>query len=66
MVHLPFLAHPFGWLILGLGGYALYRSGKKRAEQERLTPQAAASSAAANTPVDRPVDTISADNKEEN
>lgn len=34
MLHAPFLAHPLGWLILGIGGYALYQSGRKKGEQE--------------------------------
>ncbi|NQS72580.1 MAG: hypothetical protein HQQ73_10600 [Desulfobulbaceae bacterium] len=36
MFHLPILgSHPLGWFILGLGGYALYLSGKKKGEEER-------------------------------
>lgn len=42
MLHAPFLSHPLGWLILGIGGYALYQSGKKKGEQDshRNTAQA--------------------------
>lgn len=34
MFHLPLLSHPLGWLVLGIGGYALYRSGKNQAQHE--------------------------------
>ena len=34
MICTPLVTSPVGWLILGLGGYALYRSGKKKGEKE--------------------------------
>ncbi len=36
----PLVFTPFGWLTLGIGGYALYRLGKKKGEQkiEPLVP----------------------------
>ncbi len=30
MFYLPLTASPIGWVILGVGGYALYRAGKKK------------------------------------
>ncbi len=32
-MHIPLLANPFGWVILGVGGYALYKTGKKKGQQ---------------------------------
>ncbi len=32
-MYIPFLAHPLGWVVLGVGGYALYRTGKKKGQQ---------------------------------
>lgn len=34
MLYIPLTTSPLGWLILGLGGYALYRTGKKKGEEE--------------------------------
>lgn len=34
MIYLPLVTTPVGWLILGLGGYALYRKGKKNGSDE--------------------------------
>jgi hypothetical protein len=34
MVCTPLIATPIGWVVLGLGGYALYRFGKKKGEGE--------------------------------
>ncbi|PIE57042.1 MAG: hypothetical protein CSA34_01710 [Desulfobulbus propionicus] len=34
MLYVPLTAHPLGWLILGAGGYALYKAGKKKGEKE--------------------------------
>ncbi len=34
MIFTPLAATPVGWLIFGLGGYALYRFGKKKGEAE--------------------------------
>ena len=31
---LPLLSNPVGWLILGIGGYLLYKSGKSAGRQE--------------------------------
>ncbi|MGI6657069.1 MAG: hypothetical protein ACOX5Z_09655 [Desulfobulbus sp.] len=35
MLHIPLLSSPLGWIVLGIGGYALYQAGKKSGEQER-------------------------------
>lgn len=35
MTCIPLTATPLGWLLLGLGGYALYRTGKKRGAEEK-------------------------------
>lgn len=46
MFYIPLTTTPVGWVILGLGGYALYKSGKKKgmekaaAEQIKLVPEA--------------------------
>jgi hypothetical protein len=34
MFYIPLTTNPVGWLILGLGGYALYKSGKKKGQEE--------------------------------
>ncbi len=34
MFYLPFTATPLGWVILGASGYALYRAGKKKGQEE--------------------------------
>lgn len=34
MFYLPLTTNPVGWVILGLGGYALYKSGKKKGQEE--------------------------------
>ncbi|MGD9824362.1 hypothetical protein [Desulfobacter sp.] len=34
MFYLPLTASPLGWVILGVGGYALYRAGKKKGQDE--------------------------------
>lgn len=34
MIYVPLTTTPIGWLILGFGGYALYKKGKKRGEEE--------------------------------
>ena len=34
MMCLPLAVTPVGWLVFGLGGYALYRFGKKKGEKE--------------------------------
>lgn len=34
MFYLPLTASPLGWIILGVGGYALYKAGKKKGEDE--------------------------------
>ncbi len=39
MFHLPLTTTPVGWLILGLGGYALYQAGKKKGEEEAVAAQ---------------------------
>ncbi|WP_448871260.1 hypothetical protein [Desulfobulbus propionicus] len=39
MFHIPLTTTPVGWLILGLGGYALYRAGKKKGEEEAAAAQ---------------------------
>lgn len=33
---IPLTTNPIGWLILGLGGYALYKAGKKKGEEESV------------------------------
>ena len=39
MFHIPLTTTPVGWLILGLGGYVLYQTGKKKGEQEAAAVQ---------------------------
>jgi len=39
MFYIPLTATPVGWLILGLGGYALYKKGKKAGEEEGFAAQ---------------------------
>jgi len=39
MIYIPFTATPIGWLILGLGGYALYKRGRKKGEEENAASQ---------------------------
>ena len=34
MICTPLIATPVGWIVLGLGGYALYRFGRKKGEAE--------------------------------
>jgi len=34
MFYVPLTTTPVGWLILGLGGLALYRAGRKKGEEE--------------------------------
>lgn len=34
MISIPLTTNPVGWLLLGLGGYALYRAGKRKGEEE--------------------------------
>ena len=39
MIYIPLTASPLGWLILGVGGYALYRAGKKKGTEEAAAAQ---------------------------
>ena len=39
MIYVPLTTTPIGWLILGFGGYALYKKGKKRGEEEAAASQ---------------------------
>jgi hypothetical protein len=39
MIYVPLATTPIGWLILGLGGYALYKRGKKKGEEEAAASQ---------------------------
>lgn len=39
MFYIPLTATPVGWLILGLGGYTLYKAGKRKGEEERAASQ---------------------------
>lgn len=34
MLYLPLTATPLGWVILGVSGYALYKAGKKKGQEE--------------------------------
>ncbi|WP_020586300.1 hypothetical protein [Desulfobacter curvatus] len=34
MFYLPLTASPLGWIVLGVGGYALYKAGKKKGQDE--------------------------------
>ncbi len=36
MLYIPLTTTPLGWLILGAGGYALYKAGKKRGSEEAV------------------------------
>ncbi len=42
MLYIPLTTTPVGWVILGIGGYALYKAGKKKGEEEvaanQITP----------------------------
>ncbi len=42
MFYIPLTTNPLGWLILGVSGYALYKTGKKRGEDQvaaaRISP----------------------------
>lgn len=39
MLYIPLTTNPLGWVILGVGGYALYRAGKKKGEDESTASQ---------------------------
>jgi len=39
MIYIPLISNPVGWVILGLGGYALYKSGKKKGQEEVAASQ---------------------------
>jgi len=39
MIYLPLTTTPLGWLILGFGGYALYKKGRKKGEEEAAASQ---------------------------
>lgn len=39
MFYLPLTTNPLGWVILGVGGYALYKAGKKKGEDEVAASQ---------------------------
>ncbi len=39
MIYIPLTTTPIGWLILGLGGYALYKRGKRKGEEEAAALQ---------------------------
>nr|WP_320189928.1 hypothetical protein [uncultured Desulfobacter sp.] len=39
MFYLPLTASPIGWVILGVGGYALYKAGKKKGQDEVAASQ---------------------------
>ncbi len=39
MIYVPLTTTPIGWLILSFGGYALYKKGKKRGEEESAASQ---------------------------
>ncbi len=39
MFYLPLTASPLGWVILGVGGYALYKAGKKKGQDEAAASQ---------------------------
>ena len=39
MLYLPLTASPLGWVILGVGGYALYKRGKKKGLDEAAASQ---------------------------
>ncbi|MBM9538702.1 hypothetical protein [Desulfobulbus alkaliphilus] len=48
MICIPLTTTPVGWLLLGLGGYALYRAGKRKGEEQ--------AAAALITPVPAPIE----------
>jgi hypothetical protein len=48
MLYIPLTTTPVGWLLLGVGGYALYRAGKRKGEEQ--------AAAALITPVPAPVE----------
>lgn len=39
MLYLPLTASPLGWVILGVGGFALYKAGKKKGQDEAAASQ---------------------------
>lgn len=39
MIYIPLTTTPIGWLILGLGGYALYKRGRRKGEEEAAASQ---------------------------
>ncbi len=39
MLYIPLTTNPIGWVILGVGGYALYKAGKKKGEEEIAAAQ---------------------------
>ncbi len=39
MLYIPFTSNPIGWAILGIGGYVLYKQGKKKGEEEAAAAQ---------------------------
>ncbi len=39
MFYLPLTASPLGWIILGAGGYALYKAGKRKGQDEAAASQ---------------------------
>ncbi len=39
MIYIPFTTNPVGWAILGVGGYLLYKQGKKKGEEEAAASQ---------------------------
>lgn len=39
MYLIPLTTSPIGWVILGIGGYALYRAGKKRGADKAAASQ---------------------------
>lgn len=39
MFYIPLTTTPVGWVILGLGGYALYKSGKKKGREKAAAEQ---------------------------
>lgn len=39
MFYIPLTTTPVGWIILGLGGYALYKAGKKKSSEQCAASQ---------------------------
>ncbi len=39
MLYIPFTTNPVGWAVLGIGGYLLYKQGKKKGEEEAAASQ---------------------------